>query len=134
MSKYFKIMIDGATDCCIETEKEINFDNVYNILQSLNIHSKYSIEKIIEIDRDEAFEMYDVVKCDEIDMRYKIFLYFNDSIEKCIDSKAFNKPQQIKTVLTQYEGYWCKVLDLSTSKFILEGAFDSSFLDEEYYK
>lgn len=66
-------------------------------------------------------------------LKYKVFIYYNDNIESYIDEKAFNKPEQIETFLRKYEGYWCRIVDLSTLGIILEGTFDSSFLDEEYY-
>lgn len=59
--KYFKIMMDGATLCCIETKDEISFDNVYGVLNKLNLVAEYPIEKIIEVDKQEAYEWYEVI-------------------------------------------------------------------------
>lgn len=50
--KYFKIMVDGVTVFCIETDK-----NLHETLEKLSIKN---IEKIIEIDKEEAYEWYDV--------------------------------------------------------------------------
>ncbi len=60
--RYFKIMFDGATLCCIETALEINFINVDEVLKDLRIKNGSPIEKIIEVDKNEAYEWYDVVE------------------------------------------------------------------------
>ena len=59
--RYFKIMLDGATLCCIETEMEINFNNINGIIERLDFQENEQIEKIIEVDKDEAYEWYDVI-------------------------------------------------------------------------
>lgn len=60
--RYFKIMIDGATLCCIETEIEISFNNINEVLTKLGIQENKTIEKIIEVDKKEAYEWYEVVQ------------------------------------------------------------------------
>ena len=67
------------------------------------------------------------------DLKYKAFVYYNDNIKSHVDEKAFNEPKEIETFLSKYEGYWCRIVDLSTLGIMLDGAFDNSFLDEEYY-
>lgn len=67
-------------------------------------------------------------------LKYKAFIYLNNNIESYVDEKAFNKVEQIKQLLTKYEGYHCRIVDLSTLDIMLEGAFDDTFLDEEYYR
>lgn len=37
-------------------------------------------------------------------------------------------------MLIKYEGFWCRVVDLSTLEIMLEGAFDNDLLNKEYYK
>jgi hypothetical protein len=59
--KYFKIMEDGATLCCLETDLYVNMENVKEILSSLKIECG-DIEKIIKIDAEEAFEWYEVTR------------------------------------------------------------------------
>jgi len=59
--KYYKIMIDGATLCCIKTDLIIDFDNINSILSDLKFESLESIEIIIELDAEEAYEYYDVI-------------------------------------------------------------------------
>lgn len=57
--KYFKIMEDGATIACIETESYITLSNVKEVLYSIGIKCG-DIEKIIKIDKEEAYEWYEV--------------------------------------------------------------------------
>lgn len=58
--RYFKIMEDGATICCIETDIEITTANVESVLTTLNYEFQ-SVEKIIEVSESEAYEWYEVV-------------------------------------------------------------------------
>lgn len=63
--RYYKIMIDGATLCCIKTNIEINMANIDEILSELEIVKDGDIEKIVLLDReDEAYEYYDDVMID----------------------------------------------------------------------
>lgn len=67
-------------------------------------------------------------------MKYIIYIYYNSDKDTCIDEKEFNTPDEIEDMLENYEGYWCKVVNLETNETILEGAFDSDYLDEDYYE
>lgn len=64
--KYYKIMVDGATVCCIRTNSLINLNNAKNILSTIGINIHYEIEKIIIVDEKEAYEYYDVIEWEEI--------------------------------------------------------------------
>lgn len=37
-------------------------------------------------------------------------------------------------MLKKYGGYWCRIIDLTSLEILIEGAFDRSCLDKEYYK
>lgn len=51
-----------------------------------------------------------------------------------IAERKFNNPSEIEYLLDNCEGCWCEITNLETLDVILQGAFDDSFLDEEYYK
>lgn len=67
------------------------------------------------------------------DKKYKLFIYLNDDINNYITEKRFNDVDEIQSMLDKYEGFWCRIVDLSTLECILTGVFDDSFLDKEYY-
>ena len=67
-------------------------------------------------------------------MKWKLFIYRENDIKTYVTEKAFNSTKEIEDMLIKYEGFWCRVVDLSTLEIMLEGAFDNDFLNEEYYK
>ena len=66
-------------------------------------------------------------------MKWRLFIYRGCN-KTHIAEKDFNNPEEIEDMLEQYEGFWCRVVELNTLKIILEGAFDESYLDKAYYQ
>jgi len=67
-------------------------------------------------------------------MKFKIYIYYNSDANVCIDEKEFDTPDEIQDMFEEYEGYWCKIVNLETDKTVLEGSFISDYLDEDYYE
>lgn len=67
------------------------------------------------------------------DLNFKIFIYRNENVDSFVTEKAFNNVDEIKDMLNDYEGYWCRIIRTKDLSVILDGAFDDSFLDESYY-
>ena len=57
---YFKVMEDGATIACIQSDVVIDNNNINQVLDELSV-TFGTIEKIIEIEHEEAYEYYDVI-------------------------------------------------------------------------
>ena len=66
-------------------------------------------------------------------MKFKLMIYRENNKKVCVAEKLVNGIEEIERMLEQYEGFWCQVVDVSTDRIILEGAFDEDFLDETYY-
>jgi hypothetical protein len=66
-------------------------------------------------------------------MKWRLFIYRGHN-KTYVAEMDFNHPKEIEGMLELYEGFWCRIIDLSTLKIILEGAFDESYLDEAYYR
>lgn len=67
-------------------------------------------------------------------MQWELIIYDEDTCNHYIDMKVFNDPKEISDMLKKYEGYWCRIIDLTSLEILLEGAFDSSYLDKGYYE
>lgn len=67
-------------------------------------------------------------------MKWKLFIYRKNNINTWVAEKAFNKPEEILDMLGKYKGFWCRIVDLRTLKILLEGTFDSAYLEEKYYR
>lgn len=67
-------------------------------------------------------------------MQWELIIYDEDTCNHYIDMKVFNDPKEISDMLKKYEGYWCRIIDLTSLEILLEGAFDSSCLDKGYYE
>lgn len=63
-----------------------------------------------------------------------MIIYDEDNYNHYVDMKVFNDPKEIACMLKMYEGYWCRIIDLTSLEILLEGAFDSSYLDKGYYE
>jgi hypothetical protein len=66
-------------------------------------------------------------------MKFKLIIYRGDR-KTCVVEKLVDNVEEVESMLEQYEGFWCQVVDVNTGKTILEGAFDEDFLDETYYQ
>lgn len=62
----------------------------------------------------------------------RICIYTDSRLKKLVLTKDFDEPSELKPLLDEYEGYWSLAINLKTD-VILEGAFDDTFLDEDYY-
>lgn len=67
-------------------------------------------------------------------MKWKLFIYRENNINTWVTEKAFNKPKEILDMLEKYKGFWCRIVDLSTLEILLEGTFDSTYLEEKHYR
>ena len=67
-------------------------------------------------------------------MKFKLIIYRGRDRSVCVDETLVTSIEEIERMLEQYEGFWCRVIDMSTEELILEGAFDEDFLDETYYQ
>lgn len=67
-------------------------------------------------------------------MKWKLFIYRKNNINTWVAEKTFNKPEEILDMLGKYKGFWCRIVDLRTLKILLEGTFDSAYLEEKYYR
>lgn len=67
-------------------------------------------------------------------MKFKLIIYRGSNKNICVSETLINSIEEVECMLEQYEGFWCKVINASTDKVILEGAFDEDFLDETYYE
>lgn len=67
-------------------------------------------------------------------MQWELIIYDEDNCNHYVDMKVFNDPKEISDMLKKYEGYWCRIIDLTTLDILIEGTFDDSCLDEGYYR
>ena len=67
-------------------------------------------------------------------MKLKLIIYRGSDKNIYVDEAIVDGIEGIERMLEQYEGFWCRVIDMSTEELILEGAFDEDFLDETYYQ
>ena len=67
-------------------------------------------------------------------MRWKLFIYRENNINTWVAEKAFNKSEEILDMFEKYKGFWCRIVDLSTLEILLEGTFDSTYLEEKHYR
>lgn len=67
-------------------------------------------------------------------MKVKLIIYRGSNKKVCVAEKLVDGVEEIEGMLDQYEGFWCQVIDVSTDRIILEGAFDEDFIDETYYQ
>lgn len=67
-------------------------------------------------------------------MKWKLFIYIENNINTWVTEKAFNDPKEILDMLEKYKGFWCRVVDLSTLGILLDGTFDSTYLEEKHYR
>ena len=67
-------------------------------------------------------------------MQWELIIYDEDTCNHYVDMKVFNDPKEISDMLKKYEGYWCRIIDLTSLEILLEGAFDSDYLDKGYYE
>jgi len=66
-------------------------------------------------------------------MKFKLIIYRGMDKEICVAEQLFYNTEEVERMLGQYEGFWCRVINVNTGATILEGAFDEDFLDETYY-
>lgn len=69
-----------------------------------------------------------------MELKYKLFIYKDSDIKHFVTEKAFTHPTEIKEMLNKYEGFWCRIIDLSTLGIVIEGTFDDDCLNEIYYR
>lgn len=50
-------------------------------------------------------------------------IIYRENDIKLMLQKAFNSTKEIEDMLIKYEGFWCRVVDLSTLEIMLEGGF-----------
>lgn len=62
----------------------------------------------------------------------RICIYTDSSLKHLVTVKDFDDTSELKPLLEEYEGYWSLAINLKND-VILEGAFDDTFLDEDYY-
>ena len=67
-------------------------------------------------------------------MKWKLFIYRENNINTWVAEKAFNKPEGILDMFGKYKGSWFRIVDLSTLEILLEGTFDSTYLEEKHFR